>query len=124
MPGADLEDELSAVAGSSIDAAATSRASEADVIEALKTVYDPEIPVNLYDLGLIYEIEIAADGNVFVQMTLTTPTCPVAGEMPQMVANAVAAIDGTGVVEVTLVWEPSWTSERMSETAKLALDID
>ena len=98
-------------------------ASEEAIIDAIKTVYDPEIPVNLYDLGLIYRLDLAASGNVAIDMTLTAPACPVAGEMPGKVAEAVAAIPGVGEVEVNLVWEPPWTKERMSEDAKLALDL-
>ncbi|MDA0997457.1 MAG: SUF system Fe-S cluster assembly protein [Proteobacteria bacterium] len=99
-------------------------AGEEAVIEALRTVYDPEIPVNIYDLGLIYRTEISATGDVVIDMSLTAPGCPVAGEMPGMVAEAVSKIDGTGRVDVTLVWEPTWTPERMSEDARLALGMD
>ena len=98
-------------------------ADEADIIEALKTVKDPEIPVNIYDLGLIYTIDCAPSGDVHIEMSLTAPGCPVAGEMPQQVANAVAALATAGRVSVTLVWDPAWTPERMSEDAKLALDF-
>jgi FeS assembly SUF system protein len=98
-------------------------AGEEAVIEALKTVYDPEIPVNLYDLGLIYTVDIAEDGNVHIEMSLTAPGCPVAGEMPGEVARAVAAVDGVGEVDVELVWDPPWTMERMSEEARLMLDM-
>ena len=99
-------------------------ADEAQVIAALKTVKDPEIPVNIYDLGLIYEVVWRATGDVEISMSLTAPGCPVAGEMPQMVADAVAQIDAVGRVSVTLVWSPAWTPARMSEDAKLALDFD
>jgi FeS assembly SUF system protein len=98
-------------------------ASEEAIIEALRTVHDPEIPVNIYELGLIYAINRQEDGNVHIMMTLTAPACPVAGEMPVQVANAVAAVEGVGEVEVELTWEPPWTTDRMSEDAKLALDI-
>lgn len=97
--------------------------SEANLIEALKTVYDPEIPVDIYELGLIYEYDIKPDGAVAVKMSLTAPGCPVAGEMPGMVARAVAAVEGFGEVEVELVWDPPWTQDRMSEEAKVALDM-
>lgn len=93
------------------------------VVEALRTVYDPEIPVNIYDLGLIYRLDIAADGKVSIDMTLTAPGCPVAGSMPNMVADAVADVEGVGEVEVKLVWDPPWTPARMSEDARMALDI-
>jgi metal-sulfur cluster biosynthetic enzyme len=79
--------------------------------------------VNLYDLGLIYRLDRAENGNVVIDMTLTAPACPVAGEMPVKVAEAVATVPGVGTVEVHLVWEPPWTKDRMSEEAKLALDM-
>ena len=93
------------------------------VVDALKEIYDPEIPVNIYDLGLIYGLEAAENGNVEIKMTLTAPGCPVAGILPGWVADAVAAVDGVGEVEVTLVWSPPWSPDRMSDDAKLALDI-
>ncbi len=98
-------------------------AGEDAVIEALKTVFDPEIPVNIYDLGLIYEVKIDDKGEVKIDMSLTAPGCPVAGDLPGWVADAVAGVEGIGAVKVTLVWEPGWTPERMSEDAKLALDM-
>ncbi|MBT5570367.1 MAG: SUF system Fe-S cluster assembly protein [Alphaproteobacteria bacterium] len=99
-------------------------ATEDAVIAALKTVHDPEIPVNIYDLGLIYEVEIHSVGSVRVDMSLTAPACPVAGEIPVWVANAVAAVEGIGEVEVNLIWDPPWTPDRMSDDAKLALDFE
>ena len=93
------------------------------VVEACRSVYDPEIPVNIYDLGLIYTIDIDAENAVNVTMTLTAPGCPVAGEMPGQVARALAAVDGVGEVSVELVWSPPWTPERMSDDARLALDF-
>ena len=96
-------------------------ASGEEAIEALRTVYDPEIPVNIYDMGLIYEIDIHKDGSTRVQMTLTAPGCPVAGEMPEMVAEALDTVDGIGEIEVTLTFDPPWTPEMMSEDARLAL---
>ena len=116
------EEGLQAVAGAPLPEGAAV-ASEDDVIAALRSVYDPEIPVNIYDLGLIYEKEIAKDGSVSILMTLTAPACPVAGQMPGMVANAVAALEGAGEVTVTLTWDPPWTKEMMSEDAMLALGI-
>ena len=98
-------------------------ATEEQVIEAMRTVFDPEIPVNIYDLGLIYTTDIGGQGNVSITMSLTAPGCPVAGEMPGMVARAVSGIEGTGVVDVKIVWEPMWTPELMSEDAKLALGM-
>lgn len=93
------------------------------VQDALRSVHDPEIPVNIYDLGLIYCCDLDEGGDVAITMTLTAPACPVAGEMPQQVADAVAAVARVGVVTVTLTWTPPWTPERMSEDAKLALDF-
>lgn len=93
-----------------------------EVINCVKTVMDPEIPVNIYDLGLIYSINIA-DNNVDVEMTLTNPNCPVAGEMPVNVGKSIEKLAGLKSVKVKIVWEPTWTKELMSEDAKLALDI-
>ena len=93
-----------------------------EIIECIKTVMDPEIPVNLYDLGLIYSINIS-NNNVFIEMTLTNPNCPVAGQMPENVAKSIEQLYGLRSVEVKLVWEPPWNKDLMSEDAKLALDI-
>ena len=93
------------------------------VIDALQTVYDPEIPVNIYELGLIYVCDVDAAGKVEVQMTLTAPGCPVAGSMPGMVEDAVAAVEGVSDVSVELVWEPPWDPSRMSEAARLELGM-
>jgi len=93
------------------------------VEDAIRQVYDPEIPVNIYDLGLIYTLDIHQDGSVTIEMTLTAPACPVAGEMPQQVAEAVAGAEGVGEVQVTLTWDPPWTPDLMSEDAKLALGM-
>lgn len=93
------------------------------VIGALQTIYDPEIPVNIYDLGLIYDMEIDEQGNVEIDMTLTAPACPVAGEMPQWVADAVADVEGVGEVTVTMVWDPPWSPARMSDDARMILDM-
>ena len=106
--------------------ALTNPEGEADPIaveDALKSVHDPEIPVNIYDLGLIYDVDRQKNGNVYVTMSLTAPGCPVAGEMPGQVASALAAVDGVGEVSVELVWSPPWTPDRMSDDAKLALDF-
>lgn len=112
-----------AYAGAPLGDAPARIASAEDVVEALKTVYDPEIPVNIYDLGLIYRKDIDAKGDVKIEMTLTAPACPVAGILPGKVAEAVAAVEGVGEVEVTLVWDPPWTRDRMSDEARLALDM-
>ena len=98
-------------------------ATQETITDALRTVYDPEIPVNIYELGLIYDMKMADDGSVALTMTLTTPGCPVAGILPQQVAEAAAKVEGVGEVEVKLVWEPPWSMERMSEEARLALDM-
>ena len=99
------------------------RATQASIVEALKTVEDPEIMINIYDMGLIYKISQLEDGDVNIDMTVTTPSCPVAGILPQEAADAVAKIDGIGMVEVKIVWEPAWTMDRMSEDAKAMLDF-
>ena len=93
-----------------------------DIVAALKTVFDPEIPADIYELGLIYRIDVDDDRNVAIDMTLTAPACPVAGEMPIWVQNAVASVPGVGQVEVSMVFDPPWTIERMSDEAKVALN--
>jgi len=93
------------------------------VLAALKTVRDPEIPVNLVDLGLIYELIVNKDGVVYIEMTLTTPACPVAGALPGQVRDAVSAVPGVQDVRVKLVWSPPWDKDRMSEEAKLELGL-
>ena len=96
---------------------------ESEIIECLKTIHDPELPVNIYDLGLIYEIKLIEKNDLKIKMSLTAPGCPVAGEIPAQIANTLAKIPNIGLIEVELVWEPAWTKDRMSEDAKLALDI-
>lgn len=91
------------------------------VVRVLNTIHDPEIPVNIYELGLVYDVDVAQDGEVNITMTLTTPNCPVAGSMPAEVETKVGAIEGVTKAHVNLVWEPTWTPERMSEAAKLEL---
>ena len=93
------------------------------VVEELRKVMDPEIPVNLYDLGLIYNIKIDPDNNILIEMTLTNPNCPVAGTMPESVGLAVEKIPNLSSIKVGLVWHPKWDKSMMSEDAKLALDI-
>ncbi|MCP4758466.1 MAG: DUF59 domain-containing protein [Planctomycetes bacterium] len=93
------------------------------IIDAIRTVRDPEIPVNLYELGLIYDIQIDERSSVQITMTLTTPNCPVAELLPQQVEQAVAAVDGVSGTAVEIVWEPEWTPDMMSEAAKLDLDF-
>src|SRR6201986_5405585 len=94
-----------------------------EIIAALKTVFDPEIPADIYELGLIYKVDIKDDRGVDILMTLTTPNCPAAGELPTMVENAVASVPGVGVVAVNLVWEPAWSPDRMSDEARLVLNM-
>ncbi|HEX3653277.1 MAG TPA: SUF system Fe-S cluster assembly protein [Rhizomicrobium sp.] len=93
------------------------------LVKALKTVYDPEIPVDIYELGLIYKVDVADNYDTTVDMTLTAPGCPVAGEMPVMVQTALEGIDGIGKVTVNMTFDPPWTPERMSEEAKLELNM-
>jgi len=96
-------------------------AIEAEVIEALKNVYDPEIPVNIYEMGLIYEIDVDEFGSVDIRMTLTSPACPVAGSLPGEVQRMAQSVEGVTDVRVELVWNPPWTMDMMSEEAKLEL---
>ena len=96
--------------------------SEEEIIKCIKSVMDPEIPVNIFDLGLIYSIKII-ENNVAIKMTLTNPNCPVAGQMPENVGKSVQHLDGLKSIEVSLVWDPPWNKDLMSEDAKLALDI-
>jgi FeS assembly SUF system protein len=94
-----------------------------DIVAALKTVYDPEIPADIYELGLIYKVDIQDDRGVNVDMTLTTPNCPAAAELPMMVENAVASVAGVGPVKVEIVWDPPWDPSRMSDEARLVLNM-
>ena len=93
------------------------------IIAALKTVYDPEIPSDIYELGLIYKIDIADDRAVAIEMTLTTPNCPSAQELPTMVENAAASVPGVGEVKVNIVWDPTWDPSRMSDEARAVLNM-
>jgi len=99
------------------------KVNEDAVIAAISTVYDPEIPVDIYQLGLVYAIEIADDGKVKIEMTLTTPSCPSAQELPSQVEEAVRAVEGVTDVDVEVVWDPPWDQSRMSEDARLALNM-
>ena len=94
-----------------------------DIIAALKTVYDPEIPSDIFELGLIYRIDIADDRTVAIEMTLTTPNCPSAQELPAMVENAVASVPGVSAVKVDIVWDPPWEPSRMSDEARAVLNM-
>lgn len=115
-------EEFSAYAGTPLEKGIVPASKEA-LIEATKTVSDPEIMINVYDMGLIYDIEPFPNGDVLVKMSLTAPACPVAGILPQQVADALASTEGVGQVEVKVVWEPAWTIDRMTEDAKLMLNI-
>jgi FeS assembly SUF system protein len=94
-----------------------------DIVAALKTVYDPEIPADIYELGLIYKVDIGDDRAVTVDMTLTTPNCPSAAELPQMVENAVASVPGVSAAKCNVVWDPPWDQSRMSDEARLVLNM-
>ncbi len=110
------------VPGSALSAEELDRLTE-DIIAALKTVYDPEIPCDIYELGLIYRIDIGDERQVDVDMTLTAPGCPVAGDMPGWVENAVGSVPGVGEVKVNLVFDPPWDMSRMSDEARLAIGM-
>ena len=93
------------------------------VILEIKKIYDPEIPVNIYELGLIYKIEIKNESDVFIEMTLTTPNCPVAESLPKSVKDNIKKVEGVNEVELKLVWDPPWSKDKMSESAKLELNL-
>ncbi|HMN51218.1 MAG TPA: SUF system Fe-S cluster assembly protein [Xanthobacteraceae bacterium] len=113
---------LTPATSSAIPAEELSRLTD-DIVSALKTVYDPEIPVDIYELGLIYKVDIADDRQVAVDMTLTSPNCPAAVELPGMVENAVSSVQGVGPVKVKVVFDPPWDQSRMSEDARVALNL-
>jgi FeS assembly SUF system protein len=119
---ADVPPAPQPVATSALPEAEIARLTD-DIIAALKTVYDPEIPADIYELGLIYKIDIADDRAVALDMTLTTPNCPSAQELPVMVENAVASVAGVGEVKVTIVWDPPWEQSRMSDEARAVLNM-
>jgi FeS assembly SUF system protein len=96
---------------------------KARIIEKLRTIYDPEIPVNIYDLGLVYELDVTAAGEVHVRMTLTAPNCPVAGGFPDMVQSAIWLVEGVNEVTVELVWDPPWNKDLITEAARLQLGM-
>jgi FeS assembly SUF system protein len=114
--------ETAAAPAETAEAAENERLAN-EVIKALKTVYDPEIPADIYELGLVYKVDIADDGVVEIDMTLTAPGCPVAGEMPIWVKNAVSAVPGVSDVKVNMVFQPPWDQSRMSDEARVALDM-
>jgi len=119
----EAEPNVPAVNANSVSAIAPEELERltADIIGALKTVYDPEIPSDIYELGLIYRIDIEDDRTVKIDMTLTAPGCPVAGEMPGWVQNAVASVEGVQDVEVNMTFDPPWSPDRMSEEAQIAV---
>jgi len=120
-----LESETTEAAGSAPESGGSGNVELREaVVAALKTVYDPEIPVDIYELGLIYALEVDSQGSVSVQMTLTSPACPVAGSLPGEVESRIRAVDGVGDVAVDLVWDPPWGMEKMSEAARLQLGFD
>ncbi|WP_436641922.1 SUF system Fe-S cluster assembly protein [Microbaculum sp. FT89] len=121
-PSAASAGDAGAEAGSAIPTAELDRLTD-DIIGALKSVYDPEIPVDIYELGLIYKIDVDDDRNVAIDMTLTAPGCPVAGEMPTWVETAVSSVSGVGDVKVQMVFDPPWDPSRMSDEARVALDF-
>ncbi|QCE33953.1 SUF system Fe-S cluster assembly protein [Acetobacteraceae bacterium] len=108
---------------SDADVKSSSYINEDAVIEAISEVYDPEIPVNVYDLGLIYAIDLHDDGKVVVEMSLTAPNCPSAQELPEMVKEAVETVENVKEVEVKLIWDPPWDMSRLSDAARLALNL-
>jgi FeS assembly SUF system protein len=114
--------EIAAVEGSALSAEELEDFTQ-KLVTALKSVYDPEIPVDIYELGLIYKVDVSDEKNVTVDMTLTAPGCPVAGEMPGMVKSALEGVEGIGEVTVNMTFDPPWTPERMSEEAKLELNM-
>ena len=120
-PEPEIEDGIQpAISGSALPADELARLTD-DIVAALKTVYDPEIPADIYELGLVYKVDVEDDRTVKIDMTLTAPGCPVAGEMPGWVQNAVGAVEGISDVEVNMVFDPPWTPDRMSEEAKVAV---
>ncbi len=101
----------------------TAKAKMFDIVEKIRTVSDPEIPLNVYDMGLIYKIDQSDNGDIYIEMTVTAPTCPIAGELPQQVADAVSEVAGVGKIKVKIVWEPAWTPDRMTDEAKEMLEL-
>ena len=106
-----------------IDPSSTEHELYDSIVEACRTVYDPEIPVNIYELGLIYKIEVDENNKVLLEMTLTSPNCPVAESLPNSVKENIMKIDGISDVDLKLVWDPPWTKDKMSEAAKLELNL-
>ena len=122
-PSADKAPENAAITGSSTLPQAELNRLADDIIAGLKTVYDPEIPADIYELGLIYKIDIGDDRSVKIDMSLTSPNCPSAQELPVMAENAVASVPGVSDVKVEIVWDPPWDPSRMSDEARLVLNM-
>jgi len=122
-PSADKAPENAAITGSSTLPQAELNRLTDDIIAGLKTVYDPEIPADIYELGLIYKIDIGDDRSVKIDMSLTSPNCPSAQELPVMAENAVASVPGVSDVKVEIVWDPPWDPSRMSDEARLVLNM-
>lgn len=118
----ELKDYV-AKAGKSLAEGTKKIASREEIIEALKSVSDPEIMINIWDLGLVYKIVQKENGDVYIEMTVTAPTCPVAGVLPQQAADAVASLEGVGEVEVKIVWEPTWSIANLSDEAKAMFEL-
>ena len=114
--------EYIAYAGTEL-AQGVEKAKMFDIVEKIRTISDPEIPLNVYDMGLIYKIDQRDNGDIYIEMTVTAPTCPIAVELPQQVADALTEVAGTGRIEVKIVWEPAWTPERMTDEAKEMLEL-
>ncbi len=123
MTGMDEQSNFTSPAAAPLDNAVDPHALHDLVVEALKTVYDPEIPVDIYELGLIYRLDINEQGHVDIDMTLTAPGCPVAGEMPVWVQDAVRSVHGVRGVNVQMTFDPPWDKSRMSDEAQVALDM-
>jgi FeS assembly SUF system protein len=119
---ADAPEPVEGAKASALPQAELERMTD-DIVAALKTVYDPEIPADIYELGLIYKIEIEDDREVKIEMTLTTPNCPSAQELPEMVENAVGSVAGVREAKVNIVWDPPWDQSRMSDEARLVLNM-
>ena len=117
-----VEIDYKATAGTPLEKGIKKAAKE-DIITAIKSVQDPELMINIYDLGLIYEINQKENGDVDVVMTLTSPTCPLAGDMPKMVANAISSVPGTGLITVELTFDPPWGLDKLSEEIKLSMGL-
>ena len=117
-----IEIDYKATAGEPLKKKAQ-KATKEDIIAAIKSVQDPELMINIYDLGLIYEINQKGNGDVDVVMTLTSPTCPLAGDMPKMVANAISSVPGTGVITVELTFDPPWGLDKLSDEIKLSMGL-